>query len=88
MHNIDYTVYHCSKTEKQILKDLNRWAYDPQESNGYHGNMHFHRDMVFKTRDEARAAIEKMDKGLYDDHAVMFKDGRKKFWLVKSEYHS
>ena len=88
MHNINYTVYHCSKSEKQILKDLNTWAYDPQESSGYHGNMHFHRDLVFKNQDEAQAAIEKMDKGWYDDHAVMFKDGRKKFWLVKSEYHS
>ena len=83
----NYRTYHCSISEKQILKDLNHWAFDPEETSCYHGNMHFHRDMVFKTREEARAAIEKMDKGWYDDHAVMFKDGRKKYWLAKVEYH-
>lgn len=87
-HNIDHTVYHCSVSEKQILKDLNRWAFDPRESSGYHGGMHFHRDIVCKNYDEAVKMIEKLDKGWYDDHAVMFKDGRKKYWLVKSEYHS
>ncbi len=88
MHNINYTVYHCSTTEKQILGDLDTWAYCPEESYGYHGNLHFHRDMVFKNEDEAYKAIQKLDKGCYDDHAVMFKNGRKKFWLVKTEYHS
>lgn len=88
MHNINYTVYHCSKTEKQILKDLDTWAYCPEESSGYHGNIRFHKIPVYKNEEEARKAIEEMDKGWYDDHAVMFRDGRKKFWLVKTEYHS
>ena len=86
-HCISHRVYHCSTTEKQILKNLNDWAFDPEETSCYHGNMHFHRNMVFKTREEAEAAIEKLDNGWYDDHAVMFKDGRKKYWLVKVEYH-
>lgn len=86
-HAIEYLDYHCSTSEKAILKDLNRFAYDPQESSGYHGNMKFHREPVYKSRDEARAAIEKMDRGWYDDHTVMYKDGRKKFWLVKVEWH-
>ena len=32
-------------------------------------------------------AIEKMDNGWYDDHAVRYRDGRKIYWLVKVEWH-
>lgn len=87
MHAIGYSDYHCSVSEKAILKDLNAFAYDPQETSGYHGNLKFHRDIICKTRDEAIAKIEKLDKGFYDDHAVFYKIGRKKYWLVKYEYH-
>jgi hypothetical protein len=86
-HAIQYLDYHCSTSEKAILKDLNRFAYDPQESSGYHGNLKFHREPVYKNRSEAIAAVTRMDRGWYDDHAVMYKDGRKKFWLVKVEWH-
>lgn len=87
-HAIHYLDYHCSTSEKAILKDLNRFAYDPQETNGYHGNLKFHKEPVYKTRDEAIVAIQKMDKGWYDDHAVRYREGRKIFWLVKVEYHT
>ena len=86
-HAIEYLDYHCSTSEKAILKDLNRFAYDPQESSGYHGNLKFHREPVYKNRSEAIVAVTSMDRGWYDDHAVMYKDGRKKFWLVKCEWH-
>lgn len=86
-HVIRHLDYHCSTSEKAILKDLNRFAYAPEETSSYHGNMKFHREPVYRNRDEAVAAIEKLDRGWYDDHAVMYKDGRKKFWLVKIEYH-
>ena len=86
-HAIRHLEYHCSTSEKAILKDLNTFAYDPQETCGYHGNMTFHREPVYKNREEAAAAIEKLDRGWYDDHAVMFRDRRKKFWLVKVEWH-
>lgn len=86
-HAIKYLTYHCSKSEKAILKDINNFAYDPQESSGYHGNIKFHRDIVCKNEEEAREKLAELDKGWYDDHAVMFKDGRKKFWLVKVEWH-
>ena len=52
-HQIEYLDYHCSTTEKQILKDLNRFAYDPQETSSYHGNLKFHRDIVCANRAEA-----------------------------------
>ena len=86
-HVIRHLDYHCSVSEKAILKELNSFAFDPQETSGYHGNLKFHKEPVYKTREEALEAISKLDKGWYDDHAVMYKNGRKKFWLVKCEYH-
>lgn len=86
-HRIEYLDYHCSKSEQSILKDLNRFAYDPQESLGYHGNLKFHRDIVCANRAEAMKKITELDKGWYDDHAVFYKNGRKKNWLVKCEWH-
>ena len=79
--------YHCAFSEKAILKDINSFAYDPQETSGYHGDLTFHKEPVYKNREEAVAAIEKLDKGWYNDHAVRYRDGRKIFWLVKVEYH-
>lgn len=88
MHEIRYLDYHCSTSEKQILKELNTFAYDPQESSGYHGNLKFHKDIVCKTREEAMEKIKQLDKGWYDDHAVFYRDHRKKYYLVKVEYHT
>lgn len=87
-HAIGHRIYHCSTSEKQILKDLNSFAYDPEETSGYHGNLTFHKDIVCRNAEEAYQKLEELDKGWYDDHAVYFKDGRKKFWMVKYEYHT
>ena len=86
-HAIRYLTYHCSASEAAILKDINGFAYDPEETNGYHGNLHFHRDIVCANEKEAKEMIDKLDKGWYDDHAVFFREGRKKYWLVKIEWH-
>ena len=58
-HCIRHLDYHCSVSEKAILKDVGSWAYDPQESSGYHGNLTFHRDPVYKNREEAEKALKK-----------------------------
>lgn len=87
MHQIGYKTYHCSVSQKAILKDLDSFAYDPHETDGYHGRLTFHKEPVYKNIDEAKAAIEKYDRGWYDDHAVFFKEGRKKYYLVKYEFH-
>ena len=86
-HAIEHLDYHCSKSQSAIFKEINKFAYDPQESSGYHGNLKFHTEPVYANREAALAAIERLDKGWYDDHAVRYKDGRKIFWLVKVEYH-
>ena len=62
-HAIKYLTYHCSKSEKAILKDINNFAYDPQESSGYHGNIKFHRDIVCKNEEEAREKLAELDRG-------------------------
>lgn len=76
-HSINYVEYPCKTSEKAILKDLNTWAYDPQETFGYHGNMTFHKEPVYKNREEAEKAIEKFDKGWYDDHCVRYRSGHR-----------
>lgn len=86
-HAIRYLDYHCSTSESAIMKEINSFAYDPQESSGYHGNLKFHKEPVYKTRGEAMDAISKLDKGWYDDHAVRYHDGRKIYWLCKVEWH-
>lgn len=86
-HAVQYRDYHCSVSEKAILKEINSFAYDPQETSGYHGNLKFHKEPVYKSREEAADAIVKMDNGWYDDHAVRYRDGRKIYWLVKVEWH-
>jgi hypothetical protein len=86
-HAIQYLDYHCSTSEAAILKDLNRFAYDPQESSGYHGNLKFQREPVYKDRAEAMEAITRLDKGWYDDWAVRYRQGRKIYYLVKVEWH-
>ena len=86
-HAIKHLDYHCSISETSILKDINSFAYDPQESHGYHGDLTFHKEPVYKDRDEALKAIETFDKGWYNDHAVRYREGRKIYWLVKVEWH-
>lgn len=86
-HAIRHLDYHCSTSEKAILKEINSFAYDPQETMGYHGDLTFHREPVYKNRDDALKAIEKLDKGWYNDHAVRYRDGRKIYLLVKVEWH-
>ena len=86
-HAIRHLDYHCSVSEKAILRDINSFAYDREESSVYHGNLKFHAEPVYKNRDEAQKAIEKLDKGWYDDHAVRYRNGRKIYWLVKVEWH-
>lgn len=86
-HAIRYLDYHCSVSERAIMKDIERFAYDPQESSGYHGDLTFHKEPVYKNRDEALEAIVKLDRGWYNDHAVRYREGRKIYWLVKVEWH-
>ena len=50
-HAIQYLDYPCKTTERQILKDVGSFAYDPQETSSYHGQMTFNIEPVYKNRD-------------------------------------
>jgi len=87
-HCIGYLDFRKTKhTQRQIRKKIGGFAYDPHESSGYHGNLTFHEKPEYKNREEATKAIERIDRVWYDDHAVVYKEGRTKWWLVKYEYH-
>ena len=86
-HLIGYKSYDGSTKESQILRDLNSFAYDPQESSGYHGNLTFHKNAVYKDRNEAVQRLKDLVKESYDDHAVLYTENSKEYWLVKYEYH-
>ena len=88
MHQIGYLTYRkTNTTPKKILNELDQFAYDPHETLGYHMNMVFHERPIYKNKEEAYRAIERLDRGFYDDHAVVYRDGRKLMWLVKYEFH-
>lgn len=85
-HSINY--FSCANADlNKAMKRYLATAYDPQESSGYHGNMHVHKNIICENYEEAEKMIQRLDRGWYDDHAVRFKDGRKLMWLVKYEYH-
>lgn len=86
-HLIGYKSYDGSTKESQILRDLNSFAYDPQESSGYHGNLTFHKNAVYKDRNGAVQRLKDLVKESYDDHAVLYTENGKEYWLVKYEYH-
>lgn len=86
-HLIGYKSYDGSTKESQILRDLNSFAYDPQESSGYHGNLTFHKNAVYRNKTEAVQKLKSLVTIPYDDHAVLYKEDGKEYWLVKYEYH-
>lgn len=73
-HSISYHTFSYKTKQKDIFEDICAWAYDPQESGGYHGNLTFHENRIYECKEDAEEAIRKFDKGWYDDHAVLFKD--------------
>ena len=87
-HAVKYLDFHCSTREKNILQTINSFAYDPLETDHYHGNLTFHKEPVYKGREAAKEAIKKLCKDkYYSDHAVKYREGRKVYWLIKVEWH-
>ena len=90
MHNIRHFDYHCSHSKKQIEKHLNHFVAMEDWREGASGLPSPIRwiDRVCKNREEAEEYIKTHDRGWYDCLAVQYKHGRKKYWLVKIEYHT
>lgn len=94
MHQLGVLTWKNTKNSKsEILAELNKWAYDPLETDGYHGNLTFHEDKVYESEEDAARAIAKYDTGWYSDHAVLLRYQGKGdaeptvIWFVKYEYH-
>ena len=89
-HVIDYMVFDRKTPRKKMLEAVESWAkanVDPYEHsedgniwniNVYDGSLNgdraWHEDTVYACRQDAEDAIGKMDKGFYDDHAVLYYD--------------
>ena len=58
-YSINYRNYYCSMTPKQILKDLNRCSFNPQETLNYRVNLKCYDYKVFKNCDEAYNLLKK-----------------------------
>ena len=89
-HNVKYFEFHCSRSKKQIEDKLNHFVAMADWEEGASGLPSPIRwlNQVFKTYEEAEEYIKRHDRGWYDCLAVQFKNGRKKYWLVKIEYHT
>ena len=89
-HNIKHCSFHCSWTKKQIEKHLDHFVAMEDWEEGAVGLPSPIRwiDRVYKNREEAEEYIKNHDRGWYDCIAVQYKNGRKKYWLVKIEYHT
>ena len=53
-------------------------AYDNEHPELHYNNRRSKRQ-VYDTVEEAKEKLAQLDKGWYDDHAVYYKDGRKKY---------
>lgn len=89
-HAIDYMAFDRKTPRKKMLEAVEIWAKnncDPREVSAdgdiwhedvYHGPLlgdkAWHEDTVYSCREDAEDAIGRMDKGFYDDHAVLFYD--------------
>lgn len=89
-HNIKHLDYHCSVSQRQVQKRLDNYVACEDYEEGATGLPSPIRwiDHLCKNRDEALEYIKSRDRGWYDCLAVQYKQGRKKMWLVKIEYHT
>lgn len=89
-HNIHYLDYHCSVSKRAVQKRLDAYVAIEDAEEGAAGLPNPIRwiDRICKNRDEAVEYIKRHDRDWYDCLAVQYKDGRKKMWLVKIEYHT
>ncbi len=74
-HSISYYTQKVStKTNlKKWINEITGSAYDPLETNSYHGNLTIHDNYTCNGYDEALATIRRLDDGWYSDHIVKYK---------------
>lgn len=87
MHAIEYLTFGSRKAEKTVAKECSRYADSNGDYKGQARNIRFFEDKVFKSYLDAVNWIDAHDRGWYDCIAVKYMENRKKYWLVKIEYH-
>lgn len=89
-HNTRYLTYSSSVSQKAVQKRLDHFVSVEDEEEGAAGLPNPIRwiDHTCKNYDEAEEYIKSHDRGWYDCLAVKYKNGRRKLWLVKIEYHT
>lgn len=75
-HCVNYIVADKDAERKSIIADICEEVYHEswEEGGSYHGNLKWHDNTVYDSEDDAYAAIDRLDRGRYDDHAVLFRD--------------
>ena len=89
-HNIKFLTFPSSVSQKWVQRKLDDFVAIEDAEEGASGLDTPIRwiDHTCQNQDEAEAYIKSHDRGWYDCLAVKFKDGRRKRWLVKIEYHT
>jgi hypothetical protein len=73
MHNIHYITCEENAKRSVIMADIAEHA--KEEGDGYSSRFTWHDNIPpYESREKAEAAIETLDRGFYDDHAVRFYD--------------
>ena len=76
-HNIEHFTYPKNVNKAQVQKNLDNYVAhaDWQEGcTGLYNNIRWLDNKVYESEDEAREAIKKMDRGCYDQLAVLFQN--------------
>lgn len=75
-HIVNYITADKNANRRNIIASIQEEVYheDWQEDGSYHGNLTWHENKIYDCRQDAYDAIDKFDKGWYDDHAVLFRD--------------
>lgn len=89
-HNILMRDYENSVSRQKVQKAMDNYAAMEDWQEGCTGvnPIRWIESPVLTNREEAEKYIKAHDRGWYDCLAVRYKDGRKKKWLVKAEYHT
>ena len=89
-HNIRYFDLHCSASKRKFQKSIDNFVAHEDYYEGAAGLPSPIRwiDKVCNHQEEAYEYIQAHDRGWYDSLAVQYKVGRKKYWLIKIEYHT
>lgn len=76
-HRIQYIVADKNVNKKELLANICEEVEheDWEEGGSYDPNqLKWHDGRIYDTKEEAHEAIERLDNGWYDDHAVLFRD--------------